>query len=536
MKIKLFSKNNTIDKVFYNAANKYLNRKFLAHPYNNNKIISYTYRDTKALITKFSNILLTSGISSNDRVAVMVGNIPEYFIIKLSLNLYGISIVPLNDELKKNELKYILEHSKPKIIITNKNNLKQFKTCTYIKYKNSGLCILDNLNLIWIKIPKLRHTCIKVLPSSEASLLYTSGTTGKPKGCILSHEYEINSGIGYINKKGLISIRETKEKIYNCLPVHHVNAGVLSFYAILLTGNCQIQAKRFSASLFWQHIKKNKATIFHYLGIMAPLLLKNKKSNYEVNNRLRLGVGAGIEPQLHKVFENRFGIPMVELWGMTEMVRCIYDNYKTRKVGKRCIGKPDKSLQTKVVNANGHKVINKPGELLIRHNRTEPRKGFFLGYLNDKEATEEIWKDNWFHTGDIVKKDSKGYLYFVDRKKNIIRRAGENISAAEVEAYLLSIPYIINCAVIPIPHNIYEEEVMAFITLKDNKIITKDKAIKIMKVLKEKLTYFKLPYFIQFTKHIPQTSTQKIIKHELYKIINQKDEKNFFDVSYLKKK
>ena len=105
MKIKLFSKNNTIDKVFYNAANKYLNRKFLAHPYNNNKIISYTYRDTKALITKFSNILLTSGISSNDRVAVMVGNIPEYFIIKLSLNLYGISIVPLNDELKKKRVK-----------------------------------------------------------------------------------------------------------------------------------------------------------------------------------------------------------------------------------------------------------------------------------------------------------------------------------------------------------------------------------------------------------------------------------------------
>merc|ERR1711991_1308397 len=140
-------------------------------------------------------------------------------------------------------------------------------------------------------------------------------------------------------KKGLISIKYSKEKIYNCLPVHHVNAGILSFYAAFLTGNTQIQAKRFSVSRFW----------------------KEKK-----NNNLRLGIGAGIEPHFHNIFEERFKIPMVELWGMTEMVRCIFDHKKSRKIGKRCFGKPDDSLETKVINSSKKSVLNEEGELIIR--------------------------------------------------------------------------------------------------------------------------------------------------------------------------
>ena len=150
--------------------------------------------------------------------------------------------------------------------------------------------------------------------------------------------------------------------------MHHVNSGILSFFAMLITANCQIQAERFSVKNFWKDIKLSNATVFHYLGVMAPLLLKNKKNKIENKNSLRIGVGAGIEPSLHKKFEKRFKVPMIELWGMTEMVRCIFDNEKNRKIGTRCFGKATHGLETKVINKNGNEIFNSEGEFLIRFN------------------------------------------------------------------------------------------------------------------------------------------------------------------------
>ncbi len=530
-----FKNNDTIEKVFKNSVKKFSKNTFLEYPYLKQKNkIKYTYEETDCLVDKYKKEFFDIGLNCNDRVGIMIGNIPEYFIIKLSLNILGISCVPLNCELTKSELEYIIHHSSPKIIITNNKYLIKFKGINFIK--NYGLCTFDNLILTWCKYPKLNKNINKpIKPSTEATLLYTSGTTGKPKGCVLSHEYEINAGYNYVNKKGLITIINSKEKIYNCLPVHHVNAGVLSFYAVLLSGNCQIQAERFSASLFWKHIKESKATIFHYLGVMAPILLKKKKSSYEKDNFLRLGVGAGIEPQLHKIFESRFKVPMVELWGMTEMVRCIFDHKKNRKIGQRCFGKPDKSLETKVIDSNGKSIYEKPGEFLIRYRKTDPKKGFFSGYLKNKKATDNAWKGGWFNTGDIVKKDKKGNLYFIDRKKNIIRRAGENISSAEVEANLLFLPFILNCAVIPFPHDIYEEEILAFIVLKNKNTEKKKIVSKIMLTLKQKLAYFKLPYYIQFIDKIPKTSTEKVKKNDLLKKFVKQNKSAMFDVSHYKK-
>ena len=203
---------------------------------------------------------------------------------------------------------------------------------------------------------------------------------------------------------------------------------------------------------------------------------------------------------------------MVELWGMTEMVRCIFDHKKSRKIGKRCFGKPDDSLETRVINSSRKSVLNEEGELIIRQSKSTPKKGFFDGYFRDKAATNKAWKNNWFHTGDIVKKDKKGYLYFVDRKKNIIRRSGENISAVEIEATLLSLEGIKNVAVCAYPHEIYEEEVLACIILKNNKNKNVKYAKSILNNLNKKLTYFKLPAYIHFTDSLPITSSQKIIE------------------------
>ena len=162
----------------------------------------------------------------------------------------------------------------------------------------------------------------------------------------------------------------------------------------------------------------------------------------------------------------KYKIPMVELWGMTEMVRCIFDNQKDRKVGKRCFGKVSSGLETKVIDDAGKSILNSEGQFLIRFNKKSPTTGFFLKYNKNISETKRAWEKGWFHTGDIVIKDTNGYHYFVDRAKNIIRRSGENISSAEVEQELLNIETIENCSVLSVGHKLYEEEVFAFIVLK----------------------------------------------------------------------
>ena len=538
MQNNLFIENNTIKDIFNISLKKFKNKVFLESPKSkvNDSFSTYTFSDVYNYIKLFTSYFREVSIKPGDRVAILTGNIPEFFILKIALNYNGISCVPLNYELTNSELNYIIKHSKSSHIICKKFFLK--KTIKFLDtYKIAISIFSENKLSIFTNIKKKRKIAnIKIKPSNEASLIYTSGTTGKPKGCILSHFYEINAGYSYILKKGLISIKATKEKIYNCLPVHHVNAGILSFYAALLTGNCQIQSTRFSVTNFWKEIKYSNATIFHYLGVMAPLLLKQKISIEEKNNNLRLGIGAGIEPSFHSIFEKRFNIPMIELWGMTEMVRCIFDfKKKYRKVGKRCFGKPDSSLETIVINSLDKSVINEEGELLIRHNKENPKKGFFDGYYKNSIATRKVWKKNWFHTGDIVIKDKNGYLFFIDRKKNIIRRSGENIAAIEVEASLLSLIDIKNAAVCAYPHEIYEEEVLAFIILKDDKKKGLRCAKNIINKLKKKLAYYKLPAYINFTDNLPITSSQKVMKKDLIKQIKNRNTNNFHDLSEFKR-
>lgn len=521
---KKFIYNNTIKLIFNKIYKKYPKNIFLSNSKisNNGKIKNYTYEDVKKEVTRNVAFFKKNNFHIGDRIAIMVGNTPEYFILKLSLNYYGLSCIPINKELSINEITYILDNSDSKYLVISSNGNSIIKKILEKFKKKLSVLTLNNSNRLNFLIKNsfnIVKTSKKLNSKTESSILYTSGTTGKPKGCILNHEYEINAGYSYAKKKGLISFKVGKERLYNCLPVHHVNSGILSFFAMMITGNCQIQSERFSVKNFWKEINITKATVFHYLGVMAPLLLKNKNNKIEKENCLRIGVGAGIEPTLHSKFEKRFKIPMIELWGMTEMVRCIYANEKNRIIGKRYFGKISDGLETKVINESGKEVFDIAGNFFIRFNKQKPKTGFFSMYNKNKIATENAWKNGWFHTGDIVIKDKKGNHFFVDRAKNIIRRSGENISSAEVEQALLSLKYVINCSVLPITHEYYEEEVFAFIVI--SKKIKKNiySAKTILKDLKDFLAYFKLPSYIKFLENLPLTSSQKTNRSALKNIM-----------------
>jgi crotonobetaine/carnitine-CoA ligase len=251
---------------------------------------------------------------------------------------------------------------------------------------------------------------------------------------------------------------------------------------------------------------------------MPPLLLNQAPCDEERTHRVRLGFGAGVEPSLHARFEERFGFPLIEVWGMTETGRVFADSVEPRQVTTRAFGRPRDGFEAKVVDDADRPVpFGTDGELLVRWGGPEgPRHGFFSGYLRNPEATEEAWRGGWFHTGDVVTQAADGMLYFVDRKKNIIRRSGENIAAAEVEACLQAHDAVAQVAVLAVPDEVREEEVMACVVARPGVAADRGLAETLQGWALERLAYFKAPGWVLFVERLPTTGTQKVQKAQIF--------------------
>ena len=528
----------TIFKSFEDICRKTPSAPFLISPSRNQKgMTTFSYQETFEKANKISTIFLDNGYGNNLRVATLLGSTPAHYIVKLALNKIGVSVVPINPDYSPDETAYLLADSGSVLAICAEHYMKQLKTAIAYKDLSVPIVTYDEIETIQTLKP-LSDLGTQVHGKTEASLLYTSGTTGRPKGCILSHEYELMCGEVYANIGAPISLSFGKDKILNPLPSYHINAGIVTFFAAMLTGNSLIQPERFSISSWWEDINETEATIFHYLGVIIAVLLSDQSATKASLGKLRVGFGAGVEPALHQEFETRFGIPLIECWGMTEMCRVLYNNEEPRQIHTRAMGRPREDLQVKVVDENDQEVeIGMPGEMVVRHSEKTPRAGAFSGYLNKEKETEEAWKNGWFHTGDTVTMDETGMLYFVDRAKNIIRRAGENIAAAEVENCLFEIEFVSKIACIAVKDDIREEEVMACVVLEDGKKESKEVAEILFNHALEKMAYFKAPGYILFMDDLPVTGTQKVVKHKIFEPeIDPRNLTGVFNFTHLKKR
>jgi acyl-CoA synthetase (AMP-forming)/AMP-acid ligase II len=324
-----------------------------------------------------------------------------------------------------------------------------------------------------------------------------------------------------VNIGGYCAITPGVDRIITPLPVFHTNALVWSMMAMMQSGGCVIQLDRFHSSNWWETVQESKATILHYLGVMPAMLLNLPETESDMNPQINFGLGGGVEPELHARFEKRFGFPLIEGWAMTETGSgvCFMSAKEPRHIGKRCIGQVTSDMEIRIVGDNGEDVsMGTPGELLVRRKGNNIRYGFFTEYYKNAAATAEAWTDDWFHTGDIVRQDYEDAVFFVERKKNIIRRSGENIAAAEVENILIDHPDVANCAITALPDPIREEEVAAVVVLNKDSNPTEDRAIALVQHCLEKLSYYKVPGYIIFVDSLPVTSTQKIQRGELRKI------------------
>jgi crotonobetaine/carnitine-CoA ligase len=466
--------------------------------------VELSYAQVREAVLERREAYARAGYGHGHRVALLLENRPEFFFHYLALNGLGASIVPINPDYRHDEMRYQMEHSEADLAVTIASRFADIEAVARERAKPLPVVAAEDFPPT-LPRPVSRPRADPPGLESESSLLYTSGTTGRPKGCILSNFYYLNAGAWY---RDLIGLEPGRERILNPLPLFHMNAQAITATGALLTANCLAQPERFSPTRWWRDVVNGKATIIHYLGVMPPLLLNQPPCPEERQHSVRLGVGAAIEPGLHPRFEERFGFPLIEVWGMTETGRIFADRDEPRQISTRAFGRPGGGFEARV---------EEDGELLVRWGGPEgPRHGFFSGYLKNAQATEEAWRGGWFHTGDVVTQASDGMLYFVDRKKNIIRRSGENIAGAEVEACLQLHPAVAQVAVVAVRDELREEEVMACVVTGEDARGDRALAEALQAWCLERLAYFKAPGWVLFLDNLPTTATQKVQKAQIF--------------------
>jgi acyl-CoA synthetase (AMP-forming)/AMP-acid ligase II len=478
-----------------------------------------SYAHVQATVERLADAYRQAGYGHGHRVGILLENRPDFFLHWFALNALGVSVVPINPELRAAELEYLIDHSE--IVAVLAISARHGDLTAAAKAVGRTIEMFgpnDSPAPIAVAPPKTG------LPdrNSECALLYTSGTTGRPKGCVLPNEYFLYAGHWYANVGGLIAIRDGEERMLTPLPVFHMNAMACSTMAMVSVGGCLILLDRFHPRSWWDSVREARATIVHYLGVMPPMLMGAPGSPQDRDHTVRFGFGAGVDPALHGAFEHRFGFPLIEAWAMTEtgagaeVAAC----REPRHIGTRCFGRPGTELETRIVSdRGGEAAINEPGDLLVRHAGAAPRYGFFREYLKDAEATAEAWRDGWFHTGDIVCRGADGALHFVDRKKNVIRRSGENISAAEVEGVLMQHPAVKQVAVAPTPDPVRGDEVFACVVVQPDAVAGAALAHDIVRWSLSRLAYYKAPGYVAFVPMVPLTSTQKIQRGSLKELV-----------------
>ena len=462
------------------------------------------------------------GYGHGQRVGLLIENRPAFFLHWYALNALGVSLVPINPDLRSAELEYLLGHSEVLAVVAVGRRQADIARAARAIGRQLAIAGPDDTPVrVFGPLPKSGSPD----RNSECALLYTSGTTGRPKGCVLANEYFLYAGHWYLSAGGLIALHEGSERMLTPLPVYHMNAMAYSAMAMVAAGGCLIALDRFHPTSWWQSVRESRATIVHYLGVMPPLLMDAPESPLDCAHVVRFGFGAGVDRTIHARFERRFGFPLIEAWAMTETGAgaVVVASVEPRHTGTSSFGRPGPELDVRIIADDGAEAAaHQPGELLVRHAGPDTRYGFFRAYLKDPEATAAAWDGGWFHTGDLVRRGADGSLHFIDRKKNVIRRSGENISVVEVESVLVQHAAIERAAVAAVQDRVRGDEVFACVVARTpppDRSARERLAADIVAWCRERLAYYKAPGYVAFVQEIPLTSTQKILRTALQDLV-----------------
>ena len=465
------------------------------------------------------------GITKGDRVALFLPNCPEFLYCWFGLSMIGAISVPINTAYKKDETFYILDNSDASAFVAHETLLsvavpagqmsKNLKAQLYVLDGNvGGLETTTNMKdwkefyECWDSQPSgdLDNT---VLPDDISMLVYTSGTTGNPKGVQVTHLMYVAAGQGFAYWTHATS----RDRFFTCLPYFHANAQYYSTMGTMAAGATLIVESRFSASRFWSQVKESRATVVNFIGMMMPVLSKQPSSHDDRENEVRLFYGSpAFSEEFLEEFQERFGTQIIVGFGMTETcygtIEELGDSRRSNSSGLPR-KHPDEGFvnQLKIADELGNALpTGQVGEISIKNPAITP------GYWRNEEQSRLSLRDGWLYTGDLGWLDEDGYLYFVDRKKDVIRRRGENISSQEVEDVIKRHASVLDCAVIAVPSDLGEDEVKAYVLPRDGiKLQPED----IIYWCADNLAYFKCPRYIELREDLPRTPSLRVRKDVL---------------------
>ncbi len=466
-----------------------------------------TFKALDTAVNRLANGLLKRGVVPGQRVAVMMGNHPEHVFVLFSLAKIGAVWIPVNIHLRGASLRYLVEKAVPRTLILEADYLDRFTKVLNDRPMDRVIVRgSDNREGLteFSEVADADESPPVTAPAVEEAraIFFTSGTTGPPKGAFLTERMIKTCAVC----AAMASDAGAGDRFMLWEPIYHTSGAQMCVMALMEPITLVIVPK-FSASCFWGQMKKHRITKMHYLGGVLDILLKAPPKPDDRAHHIRIAFGAGCSPATWRLFEDRFGVEIREVYGLTEGSGFSTLN-KNRKIGS--IGKPYPFFEVQVMDPDGRLLTaGQAGEIVIRGK--EP--GLVMqGYLDDPEATSEAIRDGWLHTGDLGYFDRDGDFYFTGRIKECIRRRGENISPWEVERVLNSHPGIKESAVIGVEADIGEQEIKAFIKCTGGAAIEpKDFVLW----CRSNLPAYQIPRYVSFVDKFDKTPTERIRKGTL---------------------
>ncbi len=483
-----------------------------------------TYAQLNERINRVASGLRGLGVAPAERIAIMMPNRPEWLYVFFATQKLGTCAVPVNIALKGEGLAYIINHSEAGSIVIAWDlleNLEAIRPSLIAEIRvivdtteappgfqlPAGAVALDALMKaapapVATAPVATAEPAVEIDPEAPAVMMYTSGTTGLPKAVVM--RYRAFSG----PLLDFGAFYRDDDVLYTCLPLFHANALFLTAVRAVVSGRTLALSRRFSASRFWDEIRRYGATTFNALGAMIPILLKQPPRPDDADNPIRLVMSAATPAWAWEQFEKRFNLVIWEGYGAVDGGGFSLLNLGTSPKGS--MGKPPPGTEARVVDDQDKEVpAGEVGELVFKVDDPAARR---VEYLKNQKSSDAKVRNGWFHTGDLAWRDPEGNFYFADRKTDSMRRRGENISSFEVEKIVNQHPAVLECGAFGVPSDLGEDDVMIAIVFKPGQSATPQ---ELARFCSERMASFMVPRYFDFRESLPKTETHRVQKAQL---------------------
>lgn len=462
---------------------------------------TYSWGDVLSAMSRVANGLLELGIRPGDRVVIAMNNRPEFLWSHLGIMMIGAHSVPISTQQRGDTLRHMLVDSRAKASIV------EGEFAGFILAARTGVQSLEHIIGLDVRPnPAVSTTFDRLMASSAgepqvdltdapggSGLIYTSGTTGPPKG-VVATGYDFGPMETVLRASGV----RPGETMYAATPLYHGNALLVQAMGSITIGAKFALGERFSASRYWDEIRRFEAVEFNAVGAMIPILLKQPRRADDADNPVRAVLSMACPKDSWRSFEKRFGLRVIESYGMVDAVGSLLND--AGRIGS--IGKPVRGVECRIVNDTDKPLgPHEIGEIVFRH-----EKGQMTYYENRPEETAHAYRGGWFHSGDLGEYDEDGFFYYRGRKKESMRRRGVNISAWEVESVLINHPGVLEVAAHAISSPLGEDDVKVVIRPVETATL---KPEDILKYCEGRMAYHAIPRFVEFVDEIPKTPTQR---------------------------